>query len=196
MSEVPTIEAFSSLVPFFREELVQALDQTGTRTTEETEAYLVHLLDGFGKLTPDLAQDLGFDRPAAHILQEAMEAQGDRSIEIYRRLGDVSLYTCGFFEARLQRTTVGPEYYHNIGRTAYRSLSSMIAFKQPGSAFDAIFTELWQKFDEVVSAFRLLSRRGIGGSIDLFVAKWQAGDLSAKAALNLGMLPARGLGEA
>ncbi|MEZ4462038.1 MAG: hypothetical protein R3E66_20430 [bacterium] len=194
MSDPHSIPEFSSLMAFFREELVIALKETGTQTSEETEAYLVHMLDGFGKLTPEVAPALGFDRPTAHMLQEAMEAQGDRRIEIYRRLGDVSLYSCGFFEAKLKRTTVGTQYYHSVGRTAYKSLSTMMAFKQPGGAFDGIFTELSEKFDEVVSALRVLSGRGIGSSIDVLVGKWQSGDLQAESALAHGLLPGRGVG--
>lgn len=196
MSETPAIAEFTSLMEFFREELGYAFKQTGTTTSEETEAYLVHMLDGFGKLTPEMAPDLGFDRPAAYILQEAMNADGDRRIEIYRRLGDVSLYSCGFFEAKLQRSSVGTAYYHNMGRTAYGSLSTMMAFKQPGGAFDGIFKELSQKFDEVVSALRYLSGRGIGSSIDVLMQKWQTGDLEGQAALAFGVLPFQGVGQA
>lgn len=196
MSDPHSIAEFSNLMEFFQEELVLALKETGTQTSPETEAYLVHMLDGFGKLTPEVAPELGFDRPAAQILQEAIEAHGDRRIEVYRRLGDVSLYSCGFFEAKLRRSSVGTEYYHSMGRTAYQSLSTMMQFKQPGGAFDGIFTELSQKFDEVVSALRVLSRRGVGSSIDVLVGKWQSGNLTADLALAHGLLPGRGIGQA
>ena len=153
-SRVPQIEPVGSLLEFFREELTRACDVTGLRTSEETEAYLVHLLDGYLRLDPAGAEELGFEKPAAVLLEEAMLSTGERRIEIYRRLGDASLYNCGFFSEALSRK-VGPEYYKRIGRTAYRSLEDMMGFKQPGGVFHEIFRELAHKFDDVVAALRV-----------------------------------------
>lgn len=149
------IEPVGSLLEFFREELTLAFERTGVQTSEETEAYIVHLLDGYLRLDPDSSDELGFDKPAAMLLEEAMTSVGDRRIEIYRRLGDASLYNCGFFSERLDRK-VGPEYYQRLGRTAYRSLEDMMGFKQPGGVFHAIYRELASKFDDVVTALRML----------------------------------------
>lgn len=153
MSGEHGIEPVGSLIEFFRDELTLAFRRTGVETSEETEAYIVHVLDGYMRLDPTAAEEIGFDKPAALLLEEAMSSVGDRRIEIYRRLGDASLYNCGFFSARLSRK-VGPDYYQRLGRTAYRSLEEMMGFKQPGGAFHAIYRELAQKFDDVVAALR------------------------------------------
>lgn len=152
MSKGHEIEPVGNLLEFFREELTLAFARTGVETSEETEAYLVHLLDGYMRIDPSSSDELGFEKPAAMILEEAMNSVGDRRIEIYRRLGDASLYNCGFFSERLQR--VGPEYYQRLGRTAYQSLGDMMGFKQPGGVFHEIYRELALKFDEVVCALR------------------------------------------
>jgi hypothetical protein len=156
MSGEQGIEQVASLLEFFRDELTLAFEHTGVETSEETEAYLVHLLDGYMRLDPDSAEEVGFDKPAAVLLEEAMYSAGDRRIEIYRRLGDASLYNCGFFAERLNRR-VGPSYYRRLGRTAYQSLGDMMGFKQPGGVFQAIYDELAAKFDNIVDAFRMLS---------------------------------------
>ena len=147
------IERVGSLLEFFRDELTLAFARTGVETSQETEAYLVHLLDGYLRLDASSAEEIGFGKPAAMLLEEAMTSVGDRRIEVYRRLGDASLYNCGFFSEHLNRK-VGPEYYQRMGRTAYRSLEDMMGFKQPGGVFHAIYSELALKFDDVVTALR------------------------------------------
>ena len=163
-----SIEPVSSLVEFFHDELKYAFTELGVETTEETEAYLVHLLDGFSKPDAQTNADVGFDRPAAMILEEAMMANSERRIEIFRRLGDSSLYSCGFFAEHLSRKTVGTAYYLRMGRTAYQSLSDLMRFKEPGGIFQAIFTELAAKFEHCVHAFQLVGEAGVRPQITQF----------------------------
>ena len=155
MSANHGIERVGNLVEFFRDELTLAFQRIGVETSQETEAYVVHLLDSYLRLDPTSAEELGFEKPAALLLEEALASDGDHRIEIYRRLGDASLYNCGFFSERLSRK-VGPEYYQRIGRTAYKSLEEMMGFKAPGGVFHAIYQELAVKFDQVVAALRML----------------------------------------
>lgn len=160
MSGEHGLEQVPSLLAFFRDELTSAFEQTGLQTSQETEAYLVHLLEGFSRLDPDSSDEVGFEKPAAMLLEEAMASAGERRIEIYRRLGDASLYNCGFFSAHITRRSVSPTYYRRLGQTAYQSLGEMMGFKQPGGIFHAIFNELAAKFDSIVDAFKLLSGTG------------------------------------
>lgn len=152
-SNPPKIEPVVSLVGFFREELVEALEAQGVDTSQETEAYLVHLLEGYSRLDSEKAEEVGFSKPAALLLEEAMHSDGEQRIEAYRRIGDASLYSCGFFREHLERRGVGDDYYRRVGRTAYSSLSVWMNLKQPGGIFDLIYRELTAKFDDVVDAF-------------------------------------------
>lgn len=194
MADAQSIETATNLLEFFRDELTLAMRETGVNTTEETEAYLVHLLDSYSRMSPASAEELGFDKPAAHLLEEAMESVGDRRIEIYRRLGDASLYNCGFFAERLERH-VGPRYYSQLGRTAYSSLSDMMTFKQPGGIFDVIYRELCAKFDAVVEAFRWLSGKSRRSAVDRLVDSW-SGETDGNLLLRSGVLAAKDSGEA
>ena len=194
MSDAHSLVTISSLVAFFRDELTLALRTTGTETTEETEAYLVHLLDGFSTVNVDNVESLGFDKPAATILEEAMQAEGDRRIEIYRRLGDASLYNCGFFSAHLERR-VGPNYYKRLGRSAYQSLGEMMTFKQPGGVFDSIFNELAAKFDGVVEAFRYVAKqRTAGHSLEHLLSNMHDGELDSATLLRAGLMTSKDTG--
>ncbi|QDG52589.1 hypothetical protein FIV42_18155 [Persicimonas caeni] len=154
-----SIQSTSNLLNYFREELKAAFDAIGVDSTENTEAYLVHLLENFVRLDPQLAQEVGFQKPAAFLLGDAMNAPGEQRIVAYRRLGDVSLFNCGFFDAHLtRRGTVSSQYYRNVGRIAYGQLSDLMMFKDPGGLFQQIYEELADKFDGFVEAFKCLGR--------------------------------------
>jgi hypothetical protein len=154
-----TIQRTANLLNYFRQELKLAYDDIGLQSSENTEAYLVHLLENFVRLDPQLAEQIGFDKPAAFMLGEAMNSPGEQRIVAYRRLGDASLFNCGFFDKYLtRRGTVSPKYYRNVGRIAYGQLSDLMMFKQPGGVFQQIYEELADKFDAFVEAFKCLGR--------------------------------------
>jgi hypothetical protein len=153
------IQSTSNLLNYFREELKAAFQDVGLDSSENTEAYLVHLLENFVRLDPQLQQEIGFQRAAAFMLGDAMNSPGDQRIAAYRRLGDLTLFNCGFFDAHLtRRGTVDSQYYRNVGRVAYGQLSDLMQFKQPGGIFEQIYDELAHKFDAFVDAFKCLGR--------------------------------------
>ncbi len=153
-----SIQTVSSLLAYFRQELTTAFEKLDVEASEETEAYLVQLLDGYSRLEPEDSEAVGFDKPAALILVEAMNSPGERRIEIYRRLGDASLFNCGFFEGYISRRLVDADYYQDVGRLAYQKLTHLLTAKDSSQMFRAIFGELAGNFDGVVDAFQWLGR--------------------------------------
>ncbi len=151
-----SITKANTLYQFFRDELAEAFDDLGLTPREETQAYLVHLLDRFARLDDSNRQAVGFERPAAMMLGDALRGAGDQRIEAYRNLGDASLFSCGFFEAYLNRprALVDANYYRDMGKNAYAHVESLMEFKAPGGAFHRIFDELVRQFDGVVAAFQ------------------------------------------
>lgn len=153
-----SIQTVSSLLAYFRDELSTAFEKLDVETSDETEAYLVQLLDGYTRLNPESADEVGFEKPAAFYLGEAMNSPGDRRIEVYRKLGDASLFNCGFFRGYISRRLVDADYYQDVGRLAYSKLSQLMTFKSSSEMFRAIYVELADNFDGVVDAFRWLGR--------------------------------------
>jgi len=151
-----SIQTVENLLAYFREELDEAFEELDVDASEETEAYLIHLLEGFTRIEPDYAEEVGFDKPAAFYLGEAMNSPGDRQIEAYRRLGDASLFNCGFFEGYISRRLVDSEYYQDVGRHAYRKLTNLMSVKRSDEMFRGIFGELAENFERVVRAFQWL----------------------------------------
>lgn len=194
-----TIHGVANLFEYFQTELSSAFDTLGLTTRDETKTYLVKLLESFVRLDEQTAEDVGFDRPAAFILGDALNGAGDRRIEAYRRLGDASLYSCGFFEEHLdRRNSVVPLYYYrNMGRNAYSSLQSLMEFKAPGGAFHMIFDELTTKFDTVVEAFQMLANRREGPSYDRLLEQWhEKGGIDPEQWADLEGFPSNDPGEA
>ncbi|TXD35840.1 hypothetical protein FRC98_14285 [Lujinxingia vulgaris] len=196
MTDSPNIQQVANLLHYFRAELAQAFDALELTTAAETQTYLVHLLEGFARSSAESAQTIGFDKPAAFFLGEAMSAAGERRIDAYRRLGDASLFSCGFFEERLDRTPVKSGYYRDMGRVAYSRLGELMAYKQPGGAFHIIFEELTRCFDSVVDAFRLLSQQRQPDHERLLLRFMRGNDLDVDDWRLLGGLPGKDTGKA
>ena len=154
-----SITKANTLYQFFRDELAEAFDDLGLTPREETNAYLVHLLDRFARLDDRRREAIGFGRPAALMLADALQGAGDDRIEAYRQLGDTSLFSCGFFEAYLNRprALVNANYYRDMGKNAYAHVESLMEFKAPGGSFHRIFDELTRQFDGVVAAFQRIA---------------------------------------
>ncbi len=194
-----SIQQVDNLFQYFRSELSSAFERLGLSTSDETQTYLVHLLENFVRLDEKKAQDVGFEHPAAFILCEALSSAGDRRIEAYRRLGDASLFSCGFFEEYLDRSNsvVPLDYYRKMGRTAYSSLQDLMEFKAPGGAFHIIYDELTQKFDTVVEAFRFLATRRESPSCAHLLEQWQkTGKVDAEDWAKMGLFPGKNSGDA
>jgi hypothetical protein len=187
-----SIQSTGNLLNYFRKELKVAFHDVGLDSSENTEAYLVHLLENFVRLDPLLQQELGFQRAAAFMLSDAMNSPGEQRIAAYRRLGDVTLFNCGFFDAHLtRRGTVSAEYYRNVGRIAYGQLSDLMRFKEPGGIFQEIYDELAKKFDAFVDAFKYLGhtqKTQRGHDAEAVLAKLKRGE-----SLDLDDLKAAGL---
>ncbi|MEM1349401.1 MAG: hypothetical protein AAGI01_12640, partial [Myxococcota bacterium] len=146
------IESVASLLEFFRDELERALRTIGATPSKETEAYVVHLLDGYARTSAATQHHLGFERPAALLYKDAVEAGGDRRLEATRQLGDACLFHCGVFADRLTRRGVKREYYHRMGCIAYEDARALMEHKQPGGVFAQIFGELVDYFDALAQA--------------------------------------------
>lgn len=162
-----SIQTVKNLLAYFREELLEAFEELNLEASEETEAYLVHLLKGFSRLNEQSSKEMGFDKPAAFYLGEAINSPGDRRLEAFRRLGDASLFNCGFFEAYISRRLVDAAYYQDVGRLAYQKLSHHLAHRSSGAGFQSVFEELASNFDGVVRAFNHLGRTLKGDGVPL-----------------------------
>jgi hypothetical protein len=149
-----------SLQEFFQQLVVEATRRQGVELGEVTQFYLVNLLSEFAaaeKLfirTEDGRKDV---EPLAILYHRALQQGREERTRTLRRLGDVSLYWAGFFSGSLRETAGGPEYYIQMGGSAYRQLAHLVATGKVAS----VYSELCEKFRLLVDVLEEISARGM-----------------------------------
>ena len=142
-----------NLREFFRESIDTAIDAQGVDVNAHTSHYVVNLLTLFARseeLYEEHDDSYGL-RPLALMMADAAEAQTieQRSCSL-QRIGDVALFTAGFFADSLAYRPVDIDYYIHMGGTAYGSLSDEIRGTTRGRALVEVYRELARKFQVLV----------------------------------------------
>ncbi|OFZ54795.1 MAG: hypothetical protein A2428_03460 [Bdellovibrionales bacterium RIFOXYC1_FULL_54_43] len=159
MSSKTKLTLVSQPQAFFRELLVQALRRQHVSTRAETEFYLVNLLNQFMSTDRLYARDQNgsaVQEPLALMVKEALEqTELKAQSAMFRHIGDVSLYTAGFFQESLNRKRVNLKYYIEMGGTAYRHVADLVAERLQR----AIYDELSTKFAALVGVLADVSEK-------------------------------------
>jgi hypothetical protein len=153
-----TVVQESSLDAFFHSLVGKATESVGVRVSEQAEHYLVSVLVAFARAPR--SEDCGrpmLDIPLAFLLGRAIEAPPEHRMRKLRELGDVALFTVGFFGDSLERRRVRANYYHSMGGTAYASLSDQLAQCRSGATAGAMFRELADRFVELADVLTEIS---------------------------------------
>lgn len=103
---------------FFRGLVRDAMGEQGFESAEETEFYLVALLEAHVRSQGGL-----LDRPLALTYLEAEAGAPAESFQRYKKVGDTALFVAGLFVDCLERTVVQPTYYVELGQLAYRRIA-------------------------------------------------------------------------
>lgn len=119
---------------------------------EETESYLVFLLMRFAH-TPALVESV-----LAIDFMNSMHTVGSRQIELLQEVGDKSLLLSGLFPGIAEKRHVQPQYFHDLGKSAYLTVSEMSADDAAG-----LYHQLSQAFDNLQT---ILSALGLSGPKD------------------------------
>lgn len=143
---------------FFRELLLEAMGHQKVSTKPETEFYLVNLLNQFMTTDRLYSRDENGapkEEPLALMLKDALEQPLlQAQSALFRHIGDVSLYTAGFFQESLSRKLVDVDYYIGLGGNAYQQ----VAARTP-DAQRSIYRELAEKFAAFVEVLSEVSDR-------------------------------------
>lgn len=148
MSEKSGLILSSSLGEFFRTEITEARDELGIELEENVEYYLVNLLCDYS-LTSD--RPLPGDEPLAFLYKRAVEAQdtADRIAHL-RDLGDVALYSAGFFTETIQSSLVDVDYYVSMGGGAYCGLADIMGGQRNTEGVAGMYSSLSSDFSVLV----------------------------------------------
>jgi hypothetical protein len=147
------IVAVTSLRDFFRESINSAIDNQNVEIDPHTSHYVVNLLTLFARseeFYDDSDEHCGV-RPLALMMADAAATDSpDRRTTSLQRIGDVALFTAGFFADSFAHRPVDIDYYVGMGGCAYGSLSDEIKGTTRGMALVDVFRELAGKFLSLV----------------------------------------------
>ncbi|MDP2600376.1 MAG: hypothetical protein Q8P84_06550 [Deltaproteobacteria bacterium] len=137
------------LMEFFKERVSQALVNQHVPASDFIEFYLANLLQEFKKTETFFEKegDRMSQKPLALILADAAGADLHTKIRCLKKLGDLSLYTAGFFGESINRKIIDIDYYIGMGGSAYMSLSAML---QNQKTFAELYLELAELFPDLV----------------------------------------------
>lgn len=138
---------------YFKELVDSALVRQHVPAGEFTSYYLVNLLVRFVRPESRMAEG-ALDEPLAFRLKRALESGGTEQRARLRDLGDVSLFTSGFFSDSLQRQAIDVDYYVSMGEYAYASLG-----RRDDDAFADVFAELARRFVGYMDVLADISER-------------------------------------
>jgi len=154
ITNITPIEHFKDLVK-------GAIQHQKVKTNELVEYYLSTLLEGFV-----LSENLNTE-PLAIAYMKALGEGSARKIHLMKQLGDISLFTSGFFSDSFKRKIIDIDYYILMGAASYRHLASLHN-EGADATVPSLFSELSAKFKlfadvltEVSERSRLTSSRDI-----------------------------------
>lgn len=144
---------------FFFNMVEEAFEERKVDTYPQVKSYIVDVLkhylvtenlydeeDSSGKKTRKMLSEL---------LLTAASSQAQQKIGHLKKLGDSSLYISGFFPDSFQRKIIDVDYYVDMGKIAYDSLSSTVN----EDTFSKLYKEISVKFLDLVDALSLMSRK-------------------------------------
>lgn len=141
LTKITPIEHFNDLVK-------TALRHQQVKTHEMAEFYLSSLLVSF------TTSDKTIDEPLAIAYLKALGERRDVQLRQMKLLGDISLFTSGFFSDSLKRKIVDIDYYMAMGAASYSFVAAM-----QGGAASGLFAELSVKFGAFVDVLIEVSER-------------------------------------
>lgn len=140
---------------FFRDLIVSAIERKRLEVSKVTEFYLVSLMNRFMTTENFFARASGgtFQPNTLYLLykQAIEEQEAQNRALIFRHLGDVSLYTAGYFQESIRRSMVNLGYYIDMGEIAYSEVA------KTSSDNPTLYSELANKFAAFVGVFSEVS---------------------------------------
>lgn len=144
---------------FFQELIAETFGKLKVRVLPETEFYLVNLLNQFMSTENLYARDSSGnmkEEPLVFLLKDALEEKAAENKRVmFRHVGDVSLYTAGFFHDSLARKLVDVDYYIEMGGHAYQQTAVLTL--EP--AVKPVFSELSDRFPLFVDVLGEISEK-------------------------------------
>ena len=136
-------------IEHFKELVSDAMQRQKVITNEMAEYYLSSLLASF------TTSEKSIDEPLAVAYLKALGSARDVQLRQMRQIGDISLFTSGFFSDSLKRKIVDIDYYMAMGSACYGYVASV----DRNGEVRRLFGELASRFPAFVDVLNEVSER-------------------------------------
>lgn len=148
------IQVDLSLSPqaFFHERIASASHQLNIKLADEVEFYLVNLLTEFidpSKLKHEFNSDV-LTTPLVFLLKQTVEAPESKRPDMYRRLGDTSLYISGYFQDYFNDKAFDINYFIMMGASAYNQAASLAKVRGNSTPGTKTLSNIAENFVQMV----------------------------------------------
>lgn len=144
---------------YFVKVVDEAFEERKLRTYPQVKTYLVDVLKYYLLVENLYDQEDPSGKKTRKTLAEmfltANQSGARQRFENLKRLGDSSLYISGFFSDSFQRKIIDVDYYVDIGKMAFDSLSNDVE----EDLFAKLYKEISQQFLGLVDVLSLISQK-------------------------------------
>lgn len=147
---------FVSPKDFFKEAVRDAFSKRKIDAFPMAEGYLVNILEHY-VVAAHLHEAESSERPTTLAETLLLAAQSDYStkVDMLKKLGDRTLYVCGFFSDSFQRKIIDVDYCAEMGGAAYR----ILAQSTKEDTLSQVYNLYAQKFLTFVDALNYISEK-------------------------------------
>lgn len=154
----------------FKDLVREGFEKRRINTYPQVESYLVQVLESHlgvqnlfnfevhSENHPSHAKPSKNVTTYAELYLTALSSDLPLKLELLKKLGDRSLYLCGFFSDSLQRKLVDVDYYIEMGSTAFDALSKVVR----EDTVVKVYSVISKRFVELVDVFEYISQKSLG----------------------------------
>lgn len=152
---------FVSPKDFFKDAVRDAFSKRRIEAFPMAEDYLVNVLEHYVIAAhlheSEEIDELGHKKPStlAETLLIAAQSEHSTKVDMLKKLGDRTLYVCGFFSDSFERKVIDVDYCAEMGGTAYR----ILAQSTREDTLSKVYTLYSQKFLAFVDALNYISEK-------------------------------------
>ncbi len=156
----------SDIVSFFTEEVNSISSRQGMRLSEPTIIYLGEMLAQFNNADRYFSKskdpnEKRKEHPTISLLWlEGLSSEFREKLQTMKKVGDLALFTSGFFSDNLRRRLIDMDFYMAIGERAYETAGQLRESIHAERALNCFF-ELAGKFAELAEVLRELSDQSL-----------------------------------
>lgn len=161
------LEIAANLDTFFEQEVSVAAKKQGLTASHHACAYLARVLSKFSETNRYLVENNldgeGTQKtyPTLALLwMESIQSPPTEQFFKLQQLGDIALFTTGFFKERLDRKSIDMDYYFAMGEQAYERAGKLRESIAHESALNVYF-ELASSFTKFVDVFAELADQSL-----------------------------------